>query len=230
MRSLCVAAGSTKSTTTPASLRRMHAHDAADPLLVDAAAGRRREVHADGRARRVPALREQLRVHEDVDLAALVGGQRLGQLERRRLPAHRLGLQPGRAELPRQVVGVLDAGRVDDARRLGEAVAVEARRRLVDQLVVEHLRQGLLVEVAADDRHRRDGGRRTESAASAAGRSARAVRRRRAAGRPPRPGRRRRPASRSAARSRSSRRRAARGSCGSRRSSSRRARCAPRRR
>src|SRR3712207_8570297 len=48
----------------PRLLAWVHAHDAADPLLVDAAAGGRREVHADGRARRVPALGEQLRSEE----------------------------------------------------------------------------------------------------------------------------------------------------------------------
>ena len=53
-------------------LARMAAGDAADALLVDALGRRRRQVHADGRARRVPALGEQLGVDEDVDLAALV--------------------------------------------------------------------------------------------------------------------------------------------------------------
>ena len=61
-------------------LARREAHDAADALLVDAAARGRREVHAHGRARRVPALGEELRVDEDVDLPALVGGERLGEL------------------------------------------------------------------------------------------------------------------------------------------------------
>jgi hypothetical protein len=31
-------------------LARVHSHDAPDPLLVDAAAGGRRKMHADGRA------------------------------------------------------------------------------------------------------------------------------------------------------------------------------------
>jgi len=35
-------------------------------------------VHADRRARRVPALGEQLRVDEDVDVAVLVLGEDLG--------------------------------------------------------------------------------------------------------------------------------------------------------
>ena len=55
---------------------------------------------------------------------------------------------------------MVDAGRVDDPRGGVEAVAVEAGGCLVDQLVVEHLGQRLLVVVAADDRDRRDGGRR----------------------------------------------------------------------
>ena len=50
----------------------MAARDAADALLVDALRRGRREVHADRRARRVPALGEQLRVDEHVDVAALV--------------------------------------------------------------------------------------------------------------------------------------------------------------
>ena len=81
-----------------------------------------------------------MRVDEDVDLAALVGGERLGELHRRRAAADRLGLEPGGAELLREVVGVVDAGRVDDARRRVEAVAVEARGGLVQRLVVEGLR------------------------------------------------------------------------------------------
>src|SRR5262249_37297669 len=42
----------------PGFLPRVEAHDAADPLLVDAARRGGSEVHADGRARRVPALGE----------------------------------------------------------------------------------------------------------------------------------------------------------------------------
>ena len=146
-------------------LARMHAHDPADALLVDAARGRRREVEADGGARRVPALGEELGVDQDVDLAALVGGERLGELHRRRLAGDRLGLDPGGAELLREVVGVLDAGRVDDAGRRPEALAVEARGRLVEGGVVERCREGALLEVAADDRHRvdRGGGRHPQA-------------------------------------------------------------------
>jgi hypothetical protein len=68
----------------PGFLARMRPHDPADPLLVDALRRGRREVHADRRARRVPALGEQHRVDQDVDLAALVGGERLGELDRGR--------------------------------------------------------------------------------------------------------------------------------------------------
>ena len=56
---------------------------------------------------------------------------------------------------------MLDAGRVDDAGKRVEPVAVERCGGLVQRLVVEDLRQLALVEVAADDRHRMDrGGRR----------------------------------------------------------------------
>ena len=78
------------------------------------------------------------------------------------LSAHGLGLDPRGAELPREVVGVVDPGGVDDAGRRVEAVAVETRGRLVDQLVVEDLGERLLVEVAAHDRHGRDRGRRRD--------------------------------------------------------------------
>ena len=57
----------------------MGPHDPADPLLVDPAARRRRQVHAHRRPRRVPALGEELGVDQDVDLATLVGGERLGE-------------------------------------------------------------------------------------------------------------------------------------------------------
>ena len=113
----------------------------------------------DRRARRVPALGEQHRVDQHVDLAALVGGERLRELDRRRASAHRFGLEAGGAELLRKVVRVIDAGGVDDAGAPVEAVAVERRGRLVQRLVVEHLRELALVEVAADDRHRVDRGR-----------------------------------------------------------------------
>ena len=76
-------------------LARMQAHDPADPLLVDAPACRRGKVHDDRRARRVPALGEQLRVDQDVDLAALVAGEDLGEADRRRPPADRFGPTPG---------------------------------------------------------------------------------------------------------------------------------------
>ena len=140
-------------------LARVHAHDPADPLLVDAAARGRGEVHDDGRARRVPALREQHRVDQDVDLSPLVGGEDLGQLDRRRAPADGLGLETRGAELLGEVVGVVDTGRVDDPGRRVEPVAVEARGGLVQSRVVESGGEGALLEVAADDRHRVDRGR-----------------------------------------------------------------------
>ena len=142
----------------PGLLARVHAHDPADALLVDAAARGRREVHDHGRARRVPALREQHRVDQDVDLAPLVRGEDLGELDRRRAPADRFGLEPGGPELLGEVVRVVDSGRVDDAGRRVEAVAVQARGRLVQSRVVEHGRECALLEVAAHDRHGMDRG------------------------------------------------------------------------
>ena len=147
-------------------LARVDAHDPSDPLLVDAARRRRREVHADGRARRVPALGEELRVDEDVDLAALVGRERLGEPRGRRAARDGLRLEAGCPEFLSEVVGVLDTGRVDDSGRRAEALAVEARGRLVQRLVVEGGGERALLEVAADDGHRVD--RRSRRNAEAA--------------------------------------------------------------
>ena len=141
-------------------LARMHAHDAADPLLVHALRRGRREVHADRRARRVPALGEQLRVDEDVDLAALVGGERLGEAHRRRPAGDRLRLQPGGAEL---LSRGCTRGRLRPRRRCPACCRSgrgRGSRPPVQRLVVERLREDLLVEVAADDRHRVDRGDR----------------------------------------------------------------------
>ena len=66
--------------------------DAPHALLVDALRGRRRQVHADRRPRRVPALGQQLRVHQHVDLAALVARQDPRELALRRLARHGLRL------------------------------------------------------------------------------------------------------------------------------------------
>src|SRR5947209_16789843 len=109
----------------------MHAHDAADALLVDALRRRRREMHADRRTRRVPTLGQQLRIDQHVDLAALVRRERLGEPHGRRASRNGLRLDPGCAELLREVVGVVDARRVDDPRRVVEAIAVQARGGLV---------------------------------------------------------------------------------------------------
>ena len=102
---------------------------------------------------RVPALGEQLRVDEHVDVAALVGRERRRQRARRRAAADRAGAQARRAHRRGDALGVVDAGRVDDARAVVEAVAVEHRGRHVERLVVERLGQRALVVVAADDGH-----------------------------------------------------------------------------
>ena len=120
---------------------------AADPLLVDAARGGGRQVHADRRARRVPALGQQHRVAEHVDVATLEGGEDLGELALRRLARDRLGVD---ADVPHRggdVVRVLDAGGVKDAGDLPEARLVEVGDGHVEGALVEELRQFLLVEV-----------------------------------------------------------------------------------
>ena len=117
-------------------------------------------MEANSGPRRVPALGQQLRVDQDVDLAALVGGERLGELDRRRLAGHRLGLEAGGAKLLGEVVGVLDAGGIDDPGCRPESLAVEARGCLVEGGVVEGGGERALLEVAADDRHGIDRGRR----------------------------------------------------------------------
>ena len=141
----------------PGLLARVPARDAADALLVDALRRGRREVEADGRARRVPALGEQLRVDEDVDVAALVLGEDLGELALGRLARHALGLDALLAERLGEVVGVAHAGGVDDAGHAVEARLVEVRRRQVERQLVEQLGQHLLVELgvhlAAAQRH-----------------------------------------------------------------------------
>ena len=53
---------------------------APDALLIDAFGGRRREVHAHGRPRAVPALGQQLRVDQHVDVPALVASENLREL------------------------------------------------------------------------------------------------------------------------------------------------------
>ena len=128
-------------------LARVAARDAADPLLVDALRSGRGEVHADGRARRVPALGEQLRVDEHVDLAALVAGEDPRQLALRRLAGNRLRLDARVLERLRDVVRVLDAGRVDDTGQVLEAHAIEVRHGGVERALVEEGGQLFLVEV-----------------------------------------------------------------------------------
>ena len=131
-------------------LARLAARDAADALLVDALGGGRREVHADRRARRVPALGEQLRVDQHVDLAALVVGEDPRQLALGRLARDRLRLHAEVAERLGDVVGVAHAGGVDDAGHAVEARLVEVGDRQVERQLVEQLGQHLLVELGVD--------------------------------------------------------------------------------
>ena len=153
----------------PGFLARVGPHDPADPLLVDPLRRGRREVHADRRARRVPALGEQHRVDQDVDLAPLVRGERLREPDGRSLAGDGLGLEPGGAELLREVVGVVDASRVDDSGRRVEALPIEAGGGLVQSLMVERGGERPLLEVAAHDRDGVDRRRRREAEAAKRG-------------------------------------------------------------
>jgi hypothetical protein len=126
------------------------ARHAPDALLVDALGRGGRQVHAHGGARRVPALGEQLRVDEHVDLAGLVVGEDPRELALGGLARDRLCLHVEVAERLRDVVGVAHAGRVHDTRNATEARPVEIRDRLVERLLVEQLGQHLLVELRVD--------------------------------------------------------------------------------
>ena len=134
----------------PRLLAGVAARDAPDALLVDALGGGRREVHADGRARAVPALGEQLRVDQHVDVAALVAREDLGELALGRLAGDGLRLDPLGAERLGEVVGVAHAGRVDDAGHAVEARLVEVRDGQVERLLVEQFGQLVLVELGVD--------------------------------------------------------------------------------
>ena len=141
----------------PGLLLRGAAGHPTDPLLVDASRGGGGEVHADRRPRRVPALGEQHRVAEHVDLATLERGEDLRQLSLRGLAGDCAGVDPGRPERGGDVVGVTHAGRVDDAGDLAEPRAVQVGDGDVEGLLVEELGQLLLVEVlvhlASPQRH-----------------------------------------------------------------------------
>ena len=64
---------------------------------------------------------------------------------------------------------MVDAGRVDDPRRVVEALAVQRRSRLVQHLAVEDGGERALVEVAADDRHGVDRRHRRDAQAAERG-------------------------------------------------------------
>jgi hypothetical protein len=134
----------------PRLLARVAARDAADALLVDALGRGRREVEADRRARRVPALGEQLRVDEDVDVAALVVGEDLGQLALGRLAETPCALMPSSRKASARFYAWRTPGGVDHARHAVEARLVEVRRREVERQLVEQLGQHLLVELGVD--------------------------------------------------------------------------------
>ena len=77
-------------------------------------------------------------------------GEDLGQLALRRLAGDGLRVDAGVAEGGGDVVGVLDAGGVDDARDLAEARLVEVGDGDVERLLVEQRGELLLVEVLVD--------------------------------------------------------------------------------
>jgi hypothetical protein len=131
-------------------LARLAAGHAADALLVDPLRRGRREMHADRRARRVPALGEQLRVDEHVDLAALVGREDARQLALGRLARDGLRLEPVRPHRLGDVVGVAHAGRIDHAGHPVEAGLVEVGDRDVEGVLIQQLGQHLLVELGVD--------------------------------------------------------------------------------
>ncbi len=121
-----------------------------DPLLIDPARSGRREVHADRRSRRVPALGEEHRVAENVDLSALEGGEGLGQLALGRLARYGTGVDADVAHRRGYVFGVGDSRGVEDPGDLAEAGLVEVGDRHVEGSLVEQLGQFLLVEVLVD--------------------------------------------------------------------------------
>src|SRR5258707_994044 len=129
----------------PRLLARMTAGDAAYALLVDALGCRRREVHADRRPRAVPALGQQLRVDQHVDVAALVAGQDLHELALGRLARDGLRLDVLGPEGFGEVVGVAHAGRVYDPRHAVEARLVEVGDRHVEGLLIEQFGELVLV-------------------------------------------------------------------------------------
>src|SRR6185295_8152371 len=92
-----------------------------------------------------------LRVHEHVRLAALVRGQRLGELARRRATRHGGGREADRAHRGGHALGVVDPGGVDDPRCVAEPALVEVGGREVERVDVEGCGELALVEVAADD-------------------------------------------------------------------------------
>src|ERR1700732_1249686 len=97
----------------PGLLAGMAPRDATYALLVDPLRSRRREMHADRCARRVPTLGKQLGVDEHIDLARLVVGEDAGQLALGGLTGDSLRLHAEVAERLRNVVRVADAGRID---------------------------------------------------------------------------------------------------------------------
>ena len=163
-RSLCVAPLGTKSTTTPASCAG-GTHDPPDSLLVDAPGGGGREVHADRRWGGFPAFREQSVVDQDVVLPALIGSQVFGEPGRGVRSGDGFRLEPGGAELLREVEvstpprrrcrGFLRSARDRGWQRPGSGPLVERGCRFV------------FLEVPADDRDRVDrcGRRRAGSGA-----------------------------------------------------------------
>jgi hypothetical protein len=103
-------------------------------------------VHADRRPGAVPALGQEHRVDQHVDLPGLVFGQDPGQVTLGRLARDGLGVDAHLAEGLGHVVGVLDAGRVNDPRDAVEAGLVQIGDGHVERRLVQQLGQHLLVK------------------------------------------------------------------------------------
>ena len=121
----------------PRLLARGPPRDSTHALLVHAPGGGRGQVHAHRRARRVPALGQQLRVDQHVDVVALVSGEDAGELALGRLTRDSLGLDARLDEGLGHVMGVAHAGGVDHAGHVLEADPVEVGHGRVERALVE---------------------------------------------------------------------------------------------
>ena len=123
------------------------AGDAADSLLVDPPGGRRRQMHADRRPRRVPPLGQEHRIAQHIDLATLEGSKDLGQLALRRFSRNRARHDTGVLKGLGDILCVLHSSGVKDAGNFSKARLVEVCDRKVEGLLVQQRGELLLIEV-----------------------------------------------------------------------------------